>query len=44
MKNFVTFRRVITPVHSAKMTPEKRGDYASNDEKDDNDINRFNRK
>jgi hypothetical protein len=23
MKNFVTFRRAITPVHSAKMTPKK---------------------
>ena len=35
VKNFVTFRRGITPVHSAKMRPKKRDDYASNDEKHD---------
>jgi hypothetical protein len=36
LKNFVTFRRGITPVNSAKMRPKKRHDYASNDKKYDN--------
>jgi hypothetical protein len=41
LKNFVTFRRGITPVHSAKMRPKKSDDYASNDEKDDNVHNEY---